>query len=612
MAQIVFRSLLEDRIPEHAYVAGADKHIVGKRMRSEAVLWPYVQINLRERIYNIIFDLDCDSGISDWYDALPIEPAYFAGRRKNGQIVRPHAVIKLKIPVDVTKWKQMFLLVAIRKHIQERLEFEGCNVDPKQPITTKNPGCKEAWGVKLGDDRLWTLDELREALDMPMPEEIDDCDLVSARRFIRGYGKYFDEEHAAFGRNCELFESMRSVAYANKYRMGSEAELTQYVLSEASEYNAQDLAHDPLPASEVRSVARSIGKWTWNYYQGQGENRSVDRGACRHEIQKEMDLKARQAVGGRYAASKVSQSHYRAVLEAIKDRDTYTVSGLASELKMSRNTVRKYLAQAEQSLANENVPQDAGETAREVVKPVLSGIGHLAGAYRQEKIQLDSIDSIQESKISSLEKYKDGVPLLPENMSYSEFKGGVDEHAASEGALDPETRVLRDDLPASAGASRPLPDQYTKDKKIIDLTSVLKRREIQKSIRKRLRQENGKKAFSERLERTRLEEANNIPWDHKTGFTKFELEAYQSILGGDVKLYRDPIHPETKAISENGIIVRLSDIKSYPEDLNNLPEPDDRLLSAAGISMSRRGRYFRVPDFIMADKIGPKMMALSA
>lgn len=604
MAQVVFRSLLEDRVPKFAYVAGVDKHIVGKRQKSEALSWPYVQINLKERIFNIILDLDCDSAISDWYDALPIEPAYFAGRKRNGQIVRPHAVIKLKIPVDVSKWKQMFLLVAIRNHIQERLELEGCKVDPKQPITTKNPACSETWSVKPGDDRLWTLNELRDALHMPKPDEIDDCDLVSARRFMHSYDKYFDEETAAHGRNCELFEAMKRPAYTNKSRMLNEAELIDYIFVEASEYNAQEFPDNPLPTSEIRSVARSVGQWTWNTYQGQGHESIVDRGACRHEIQNEMDLKTRQAVGGRYAASKVSLSHFRAILEAIKDKDGYTVSGLSSELKMSRNTIRKYLTQAEETLANANAPKDALETKHEVVKPVLSGIGHLIGTQEQEKIHLDSIDSIQESKISFPEDNKI-VSLKSKNIESENKDEGV-ERTGLEG------RALRDDLPAQAGSSRPIPDHQYRNKTIVDLTSVLKRRKAIAAQQRRIRDEDQKKESLEWTERRRQSGAHSIPWDHKTDFTQSELASYKSILSGNVKLYRDPIHPETKAISESGIVVRLSDVEKYPENLSDLPHAHNLLLKKAGILKSQRRGFYRIPDFIMADKMDLKSSEVAA
>lgn len=314
--------------------------MTGRLPRHKAIKRPRVQVNTQDLIHNAIFDMDSKHAMLDWLDYVPIKPAYFVGKVEKGVIIRPHAVIKLRIPVNLKKRKQASLYFAIRARIEELLSFGGTKVDGGDKITTKNPNARKHWKFRIGDDRLWTLDELRIALDMPMPDELDREEIVST---YRQAGDYFNLENAQQGRNCMLFESIRGLVYMHKSQCGSEEQLYQYALTEARQFEALNNPRNPQRPSEIKATARSVARWTWRNYTGRGEYRDIRRGACAPDITPDMTLSQRQAVGGRHAVSENARKHQQAVLKGMKDNPDFTIKGLAKQLKMSVNTVRKYV-----------------------------------------------------------------------------------------------------------------------------------------------------------------------------------------------------------------------------------------------------------------------------
>ena len=317
----------------------------------------------------MVFDIDCDHGVVDWLDNVQIQPAYFVGKWSGGHLVRPHAVIKLRIPVDLTKGKQASLYKAIRSHISDLLAFGTSVIDPDtgkrksllddgEKPTTKNPN-HSAWSTIVGDDRLWTLDELRIALDMPSADELEHDEIK--QMYVRA-GQHFDIENAMNGRHCMLFESLRGLAYAYKAACGTEEQLYQYVYAQAHEFDALNNVRDRLPISSIKATARSIARWTWRKYKGSGQHRDINHGACADEIEPHMSLKERQSIGGRYGVKQNASKHESAIRSALTARSEYTVKGLARDLSISIKTVRKYvrMIEAEASISPPSQPSKGG------------------------------------------------------------------------------------------------------------------------------------------------------------------------------------------------------------------------------------------------------------
>ena len=69
------------------------------------------------------------------------------------------------------------------------------------------------------------------------------------------------------GRNCNLFNSLRTWAYrwVGEYRSRGSDMWHAAVLDKAERLNT---FNDPLPASEIRATAKSTARWTWNHYTG--------------------------------------------------------------------------------------------------------------------------------------------------------------------------------------------------------------------------------------------------------------------------------------------------------------------------------------------------------
>nr|WP_255703065.1 primase C-terminal domain-containing protein [Roseivivax sp. GX 12232] len=194
--------------------------------------------------------------------------------------------------------------------------------------------------------------------------------------YARAQTNYFDESHALAGRNSKAFESVRGLVYAAKSQCNTEYELREYALNELELFNALNNWHDPLPDKELRYLARSMASWTWRKYTAPGGH--IDRGVCRREglMPHVATNKTKQAVGGVYGAKKNAQNKLELIKEArlqmIDRGEEVTVSALARDVSMSRNTVRKHLRAIDDDAQNQAIAEckQLLETHNWVVKTV--------------------------------------------------------------------------------------------------------------------------------------------------------------------------------------------------------------------------------------------------
>ncbi len=320
---------------------------------------------------------------------------------------RPHLIYWLDQPVWMNDRRQ----AAKYNDVMMRLAFlvgTICDVENINTVTTKNPAktlyASEDlyWHVVKGDDRLWTLDELDEAITRcekaPGPERLytydvqaktsETCQTNSRPIYTdtrgpvphlqRTLGANYRQHKADQGRNCEMWEGLRFVAYAYKAQAGSQEDLQSYMLKQCEIYNQTNFAHAPLPTSEMVSIAKSLARWTWRYYTGSAQEQK-DRGVCRREglIHAGMPKRQRQAVGGRYGAQKNADTKRQKILAALTELRAadkpIVISKLAKDLEVSRNTLKKYISET-----TEGVVQEADRaTAPEVVKTVYIREGSL-------------------------------------------------------------------------------------------------------------------------------------------------------------------------------------------------------------------------------------------
>lgn len=279
----------------------------------------------------------------------------------------------------------MRLMRVIHHKILELLADEGCKVDYKVPTLTKNPRFKKVWKTIVGDPREWTLYELRDALGIPQKSDLDDEDLLIERDIA---GSYFNADEAASGRNCFVFQTVRGRAYVYKNKAISQDDLFNYVLEQCIDIDSSNHPNNPLPFSELKGIAKSVSWFTWHKYTGSGANdRVIDHGACTRLglINDEMSLSEKQAVGGKYGATQYCLK----TLERVKDmlrqveqeaRDL-SISAMAREFSISRNTIKKYHDFAIAELRQNASTEPSLAVATGVVKPVHQESGPIGNLW---------------------------------------------------------------------------------------------------------------------------------------------------------------------------------------------------------------------------------------
>jgi len=409
-------------MPRWSYAANADKKIFWLPQYEFIDAHYYSPQPYRSKKVAIILDIDSKLDVAEMRQMEIPLPRTFTGRREpdasNDCSCRPHLVYWLHLPVWANRNKQMDLYNRVCDRLRN-LIGRLCYVERINPPTTKNPA-KNRYGTEdpfyhviEGDLREWGLEELSEAIDdceaalaaaearsTTITKAVNKTVYTDTRRWVdepnqfpcinrvpkmhripqlhQVIGRRFRQHVADQGRHGGLFEHIRFVAYAYKPLAKSEMDLHQYVLRQCEIYNDKVFAKDPLPAASIHSTARSISSWTWRYYKYSGREQK-DRGVCRRLklIQDDMSTPERQAIGGKYGALQNAAKKKLIVINAVDElRATgkdVVISALARDLRMSRDTVRKYVTEARaDTLQNAEAPQNLGITVPSAPTPELS------------------------------------------------------------------------------------------------------------------------------------------------------------------------------------------------------------------------------------------------
>lgn len=221
-----------------------------RRYREDALQLPYVEANPLVLQSLIITDRDLtDTDMAADLAGLP-EPTYTA---LNPLTNTGHVVFGLKDPVcltDAARRRPINLLARIEHGLNTVLEGDssyGGRIT-KNPLHDEH---KTLWG-----ESLYSLQELASALDQlgALPSAGNPRKNVTS---------------SAVGRNVALFDTVRKWSYRairQHWSAGLDA-WQQAVLSQAYMVNEEIIGNEftrgPLSYSEVRSVARSIARWTW-------------------------------------------------------------------------------------------------------------------------------------------------------------------------------------------------------------------------------------------------------------------------------------------------------------------------------------------------------------
>ncbi len=262
----------------------------------------------------MVFDVDRPGGAIAWEDALLPSPAWAAANPVN---THAHIAWGLSAPVltcDAARLRPLNYLAALESAFSAKLE-----ADPGYSgLVTKNPA-HTRWRVLAGQQKLWSLEELAEYVDL-------------SKHLPRG-----QPEEIGLGRNCILFHRIRVWAYvAVRQHRG----LRNYihwqteVLDKALTLNGD--FRNPLMNQEVGHIAKSVAKWVW-----------------KRDPEAKAAFIARQAVKGamggkRSAESRRAASENKRSSARLMRAKGMTQVEVAKHLGVSERTVRQWEAEDRQ------------------------------------------------------------------------------------------------------------------------------------------------------------------------------------------------------------------------------------------------------------------------
>lgn len=212
--------------------------------REQALTMRNIQTNPRSTVARLVIDVDHPNAVLRAFGIGLPKPSWVA----ESPTGRGHVGYLLSIPVNTLRDDQRAVKLASRVEEALRRELDG---DPGYGgHLTKNPMHPD-WEVRWGDAALHTLANMAHELGT-LPE----------RRTRTGYRT----DAAGLGRNCLLFEEARTWSYeaVRRYWDDGPELFTDVVHDHVAELNRQ--LTTPLPPSEIKAIANSISRWTWEHF----------------------------------------------------------------------------------------------------------------------------------------------------------------------------------------------------------------------------------------------------------------------------------------------------------------------------------------------------------
>ncbi len=218
-----------------------------KRLPRElAALKASIQHNPHAITRALVFDIDNRNGYRHWHDVGAPAPNWVIVNSDNGHA---HYIYMLACPVPLTDRalrKPIAYLQRIERGLQHRLSADIGYTG----LISKNP-LSDAWQVENVHDMSYSLDELADYVDLELP-------------------KQKKREKDGILRNCELFDELRYWSYKHVIQARESMSFGQWfelVERRAGQFNTFDR---PLHYQELKSIAKSVSKWTWQNYNGTG------------------------------------------------------------------------------------------------------------------------------------------------------------------------------------------------------------------------------------------------------------------------------------------------------------------------------------------------------
>lgn len=297
------------------------------RPREYAVKWPYMQVNRKDMMSWLVFDIDHDHFAFPnpyiWHDEGLPPPNLIVRDRTSNKAHLFYAIIPVctsdkarSRPIEYAK--SIYRAMALRLHSD--LSYAG-------PVA-KTP-FHPWWSTTELHRSVYELGELADSLQLERMERKS------------GQDKIPDVSHS---RNCTLFELTRRYAYeiVDEQRVtGSYAEFKRCIEVFAHHRNHGGNDQVPLPVSEVNGLVKSVSRWTWDrYVAGASRNRSVMK------FDPSLSLRERQQKAAkrthRIRCEKTRRRITFSCQVLLRKGKTLSVKQVAHSTWMSRQTISKY------------------------------------------------------------------------------------------------------------------------------------------------------------------------------------------------------------------------------------------------------------------------------
>ena len=294
------------------------------RPREYAIRYPYMQINRRDMVSWLIFDLDHVNSLA-WDDAGLPAPNLVVRNRKNG-----HSHLFYAIAPVCTSEKARDKPIAYMKAIYTAFAIRmNADSDYHSGPVAKTPG-HPWWSTTELHNHVYDLGDLADAVDL----------------VVSPWSKGPQLDDLPHSRHCILFEQMRYFAYSIVSRERERGSFDSFMRQlEAFAHNHNNFARngftENLMLSSLRATVRSVARWCWTRY--------VGKGSCRRGV---MELNSSLPIGERQALAaqrthqvrrKATESKIRAACRGIQERgEKLTQAAIARAAQVSRQTVANY------------------------------------------------------------------------------------------------------------------------------------------------------------------------------------------------------------------------------------------------------------------------------
>ena len=253
------------------------------RMKRERALGKrYVEANPSQYSNLLVVDIDHpDALLRALWDRKKWLPNAVVENPANGHA---HAVWALENPFPRTEYarrKPLAYAAAITEGLRRSVDGDK----GYSGLITKNPA-HESWDSHWITDHLYLFDELA--------FHLEDAGFMPPKSWDR----YRRKDAVGLGRNCTLFETVRTWAYPQiNNHWGDPEGLADAIELAALQVNV-DLFDEPLHSTEVGHVARSISKWitTKSRMWADGKEASDRRFSQRQAARARKQVAARQEV----------------------------------------------------------------------------------------------------------------------------------------------------------------------------------------------------------------------------------------------------------------------------------------------------------------------------